>query len=87
MNRTVNNIYVHPKYRHETAYYDVAIMELSMPFEKFNKRIWPVCLPLKKNKNINHLNGRVGRLGAFGRNTNLDTKEGQDGNISKQFTF
>ena len=58
-----------------------------MPFEEFKKEIWPVCLPLKKNKNINHLNGRVGRLGAFGRNTNKETDEGQDENIGKEIIF
>ena len=68
--RNIREVHINPLYNGKSAYYDVAIVELSESIEKFQENIWPICLPKSPMANINHLDDKSGSVVAYGPSMN-----------------
>ena len=68
--RNISKVHINPLYNGKSAYYDVAIVELSESIEKFQENIWPICLPNRPMANINHLDDKSGSVVAYGPSNN-----------------
>ena len=68
--RSISKVHINPSFDKKSAYFDVAIVELSEPIQNFQKNIWPICLPDSPMKDIDHLFDKTGRVVAFGSNPN-----------------
>ena len=66
--RNINKVYINPLFDKESAYFDIAIVELSEPIQNFQENIWPICLPDSPMKDIDHLFDKTGRVVAYGSN-------------------
>ena len=66
--RNVSKVHINPLFNEESAYFDIAIVELSEPIRNFQENIWPICLPDSPMKNISHLFDKTGTVVAYGSN-------------------
>ena len=66
--RSISKVHINPLFDKKSAYFDIAIVELSEPIQNFQENIWPICLPDSPMKDIHHLFDRTGRVVAYGAN-------------------
>ena len=74
-NRRIKEVHTHPLYEKRSAYFDIAIIEISRPIKDFQDNIWPICIPTKPMANLNHLFDKSGFVVAYGAaGTNKSSK-------------
>ena len=54
--RNIKKVLQFPDYKYPSAYYDVALVELTEPVT-LGPSIWPICLPASENEDKDHLKG------------------------------
>ena len=55
--RKIKEVLQFPDYKYPSAYYDVALVELTEPVP-LGPSIWPICLPTSENEDKDHLKGK-----------------------------
>ena len=55
--RTVKTVHIHPDFngKNNSAYFDIAIVEVLRPIKKLQENIWPICIPAQPMPDLNHL--------------------------------
>ena len=66
--RTVKTIHIHPDFneKKDSAYFDIAIVEIVRPINEFQENIWPICIPAQPSADSNHLLDKTGIVVAYG---------------------
>jgi len=62
--RTLENLWKHPDYKENQAYYDIAVVLLNRPIN-FTKLMYPVCLP-EQSQPIGHQENRLATIVGYG---------------------
>ena len=64
----VKTIHIHPDFSKKTdsAYFDIAIVEIVRPINEFQENIWPICIPGQPSADSKHLFDKTGFVVAYG---------------------
>ena len=69
--RSVKVVHIHPDFngKKDSAYFDIAIVEILRPINEFQENVWPICIPGQPKAESNHLDfGSVVAYGPDGKN-------------------
>ena len=66
--KQVKTVHIHPDFNKMTdsAYFDIAIVEILRPITEFQENIWPVCIPAQPTADSNHIHDKTGTVVAYG---------------------
>ena len=66
--RRVKKVHIHPDFNKMTdsAYFDIAIVEILRPIKEFQENIWPICIPAQSMADSTHLYDISGYVIAYG---------------------
>ena len=70
--RGIESVKLHPKYKHPTAYFDIAVGKLSKSVT-FTEKIHPICLPPNPVMDPNHLAGKSVKVIGYANYNKSDT--------------
>ena len=65
----INEVFIHPNYKHGLAYYDVAV--LIIPNVEFTSHVRPVCLPNPEDYRLDRYYGDTSTLIGWGNSERL----------------